>query len=433
MLDRTTPPEVKPFGRLIIPDEDTVTLSNGLTLHTLSGGDQDVMRLNIIADGGTAECKNQCEATFAAELLREGNAKMSSEEIADLVDYNGAWFNSSASGHYSTLQISGLTSKLSVLAPVAVECLVNPTFPRSAFEIIRSKGVARQRLNLSRVSFIANADNRRLIAGEHHPDSRVPSPEEIEGIEIDSLIDFHKRIVNAAHIHAYLCGRFSQADVDELCRHLERIPGSEAQSPVKIISYSPFAPCISEIDKPGSLQSAVVLSLPAIPRNHPEYNPLRMTVTALGGYFGSRLMMNIREDKGYTYGISSALMGARDGSCITISAQCDNRYTLALIDEVKAELRRMVSDPLSAEELSRLKFNLASDLASTLDSPMAMMDYYELKRTVGIPDDYFYARQQTLATITPETVCEMAEKYLCPELLRISVAGDLSAVREGLE
>ncbi|MDE6368920.1 MAG: insulinase family protein, partial [Muribaculaceae bacterium] len=134
-------------------------------------------------------------------------------------------------------------------------------------------------------------------------------------------------------------------------------------------------------------------------------------------------------DKGYTYDISSALIGARDGSFITISAQCDNRYTSALIEEVKNELLRMVSEPLSSDELSRLKFNLASDLASTLDSPMTMMDYYELRRTVGIPNDYFEARQKTLASISPEIVCEMSARYLRPELLRISIAGDLSSVK----
>lgn len=429
MLDRTTPPVVRPFGRLSLPNETSITLDNGLTLHTLSGGNQDVMRLNIIAEGGTSECRNQCEASFAAELLREGNSMFDSEQIADLVDYNGAWFNSSASSHFTTLQISGLTSKLDVLTPVIVDSFVNPSFPKNTFEIIRSKGAARQRLNLSRVSFIANADNRRLIAGTHHPESHVPSPEEIENIKIESLFDFHKKIVNARHTHAYLCGCFSHNIVDHLCRQLEKIPTSDLPSPLNIVQYKSLAPCTSEIDKPGSLQSAVAMSLPAVPRNHPDYNALRMTVTALGGYFGSRLMMNIREDKGYTYGISSALMGARDGSCITISAQCDNRYTRALIEEVKTELLRMVSEPLSADELSRLKFNLASDLASTLDSPMTIMDYYELRRTIGTPDDYFEARQKTLATISPEIVCEMASRYLRPDLLRISIAGDLSSVK----
>lgn len=164
------------------------------------------------------------------------------------------------------------------------------------------------------------------------------------------------------------------------------------------------------------------MSIPAIPRTHPDYNALRMTVTALGGYFGSRLMTNIREDKGYTYGISAALLGAREGGYTMISAQCDDRYTEALIEETKSELRQMVDKPLSDDEFNRLKFNVASDLASTLDSPMTMMDYYILKRSVGIPDNYFEARQATLATIDPDTIREMSRRYLDPDQLRISIA-----------
>lgn len=426
MLDRTKAPEIRPFGRLSIPDEHTETLSNGLVLHTLFGGDQDVARLNIIADGGTYDCARQCTASFAAELLREGNSKSDSETIADIVDYNGAWFNSFASSHHTSMQLSALSSKLVTLAPTMIDCLTAPTFPAEAFEIIRGKGAAKQRLNLSRVSFLSAADNRRMSAGASHPESRIPTPDEIEAISRDCLIDFHRQILNSRHIHAYLCGRVSNQDLSQLCRLLEQIDGRDCISPVNIVPYAPEAPGISRIDRPGSLQCAVTMSIPAIPRYHPDYNLLRMTVTALGGYFGSRLMMNIREDKGYTYGISAALLGAREGGCTVISAQCDNSHAGALIDETRAELVRMAEVLLDDDELRRLKFNVASDLASTLDTPMTMMDYYELRRTVGVPDDYFYARQKALAEISPEIVCEMARRYLNPEALRISVAGDLS-------
>lgn len=185
-------------------------------------------------------------------------------------------------------------------------------------------------------------------------------------------------------------------------------------------------PATSVTDRPESLQSAVVLSIPAIARTHPDYNFLRLTVTALGGYFGCRLMTNIREDKGYTYGITASLIGSHDGSYITVSAQCDKRYTEALIDEVRNELRGMVTRPLGADELSRLRFNAASDLASTLDSPMNMMDYYELQQTVGTPPGYFDARQDALADITPEIICAISQKYLDPDALRISIAGDIN-------
>ena len=425
MLDRTQAPEIRPFGRLSIPEEQTQTLSNGLTLHTLFGGDQDVARLDIIADGGTSDCENPCVASFAAELMREGNRNSDSETIADRIDYNGAWLNSSASSHNTVLQLSSLSSKLLPLAPTMIDCLVCPTFPAEAFEIIRGKGVARQKLNMSRVSFLSAADNRRMTAGDDHPESQVPTPDDIASINIDRIKAFHDRILDARHIHAYLCGRVSDSDVRRLSDMLAQIPSHQSPSPVLIKPYAPTAPGLSLIDRPGSLQCAVTMSIPAIPRSHPDYNTLRMTVTALGGYFGSRLMMNIREDKGYTYSISSALLGAREGGYITISAQCDNRYTKELIDETRAELRHMADRPLTADELTRHKFNVASDLASTLDTPMTMMDYYELRHTVGIPDDYFYARQQALSALTPEKVCETARRYLDPDALRISVAGDL--------
>lgn len=424
MPDRTTAPAVKPFGHLTLEAEEKTTLANGLTLHTLCGGDQDVARLSITIEGGTDDTADPCIASFAAELLREGNSRHDSEQIADIFDYNGAWISTSASSHHTTLRLSALTSRFDAVLPDTVSCLTEPTFPDDAFEVIRRKGAAQQRLNLSRVSFLANADNKRLICGPGHPESRIPSPEDIEAIALDEIVDFHRARLDASRMHAYLCGKLTPQLTDCVARQLETVPCRNQPSPVRIVPFAPLAPSTSAVSRPGSLQSAVVLSLPAVARSHPDYNVLRMAVTALGGYFGSRLMSNIREDKGYTYGISAALLGSLDGSYITISAQCDKRYTEALIDEVRNELRGMATRPLDADEMSRLRFNVASDLASTLDSPMSMMDYYELQLTVGTPSDYFDARQRTLASISPDAILSVSQKYLDPESLRISIAGD---------
>lgn len=426
MLDRSKAPQIKPFGKLVIPDEHVMTLSNGLVLHTLSGGDQDVARLTVIMEGGSSDSHNPCIPAFAAELMREGNSDLDSSAIADLVDYNGAWLDSSATGHFTSVRISALASRMPYILPAVISCIAGPAFPAHAFEIIRQKAVARQRLNISRVSFLASADNKRLICGSSHPDGHLLSPEEIEAISRDDIVAFHERCLDAAHTHAYLCGRLTADLVDIVADCLLTLPSRHMASPVSIMPYCAEAPALSLVDKAGSLQSAVVMSLPAIPRTHPDYNALRMAVTALGGYFGSRLMLNIREDKGYTYGISASLIGAQEGGYISISAQCDNRYTDALISEVKDELRRMQDCPLSDAELGRLRFNVASDLASTLDSPFTMMDYYELVRTVGIPYDYFDARGRILVSVDADAICELSRRYLDPEALRISVAGDLN-------
>lgn len=426
MPDRSKAPIVRPFGRLTLPDEEVTALSNGLTLHTLIGGDQDVARMTLIAEGGPSDAANPCIATFAAELLREGSASFSGERIADLMDFNGAWLNCNSSGHYTSLQVASLTSRLPIVLPAALDCMSHPTFPEIAFETILRKAAAKQRLNLSRVSFLANVDNKRLICGSRHPESRLTTAEEIEAIGRDEIESFHNNIFDARLIHAYLSGRMDRQTVDTVVKMLEDIPDRRKGSPITIIPYTAENPVISTVDSPGSLQSAVVMSLPAIARSHPDYNDLRMTVTALGGYFGSRLMLNIREDKGYTYGISASLLGSREGSYITIGAQCDNRHAMDLIEEVKAETARMADHPLDDDELSRLKFNLSSDLASTLDSPFTVMDYYESHRLVGTPDGYFESQFNSLSRLDAERICEIARRYLDATAFRISVAGDLS-------
>lgn len=424
--DRRTPPAVRPFGRLILPGEEKVVLANGLMLHTLSGGDQDVARLSIVAEGGTSDADNPCIASFAAELLREGNSMHDSSQIADLFDYNGAWISSSAASHHTIMRMSALTSRFDAVLADTVACLTEPTLPEDAFEVIRRKGIAQQQINFSRVSFLASADNKRMICGPGHPESRTPSTDEIAAISLDDIRRFQGSNLDAARTHAYLCGRLTPELTDCVARRLGEMPRRDISSPIKIVPFSAMPPATSVTDRPESLQSAVVLSIPAIARTHPDYNFLRLTVTALGGYFGCRLMTNIREDKGYTYGITASLIGSHDGSYITVSAQCDKRYTEALIDEVRNELRGMVTRPLGADELSRLRFNAASDLASTLDSPMNMMDYYELQQTVGTPPGYFDARQDALADITPEIICAISQKYLDPDALRISIAGDIN-------
>lgn len=425
MPDRSKAPEVKPFGRLNVPEENVMTLPNGLMLHVFSGGDQDVARLTLISEGGSSDTDNPCAATFAAELMREGSSTFTGEQVADIMDFNGAWLNCSSSGHYSTMQLFALTSKLSVVLPVAIDCFADPSYPRTAFEAIRRKTAAKQRQNLSRVSFLANADNKRLICGSDHRDSRIIEPEEIEETSIEEVRAFHDRTFDAGLTHAYLCGRVDVRLADYVARTLGEIPLAGRQSPISIVPYAAAMPGISTVGRPGSLQCAVTMSLPAIAREHPDYNDLRMTVTALGGYFGSRLMQNVREDKGYTYGISASLFGSREGSYVSINAQCDNSYAKALMEEVRNEVGRMAAHPLDDAEMHRLKFNVSTDLASTLDSPFSIMDYYELQRLVGTPRDYFESRQKSLGSLTAERVCEISRMYLDPSEFRTSVAGDL--------
>ncbi len=185
----------------------------------------------------------------------------------------------------------------------------------------------------------------------------------------------------------------------------------------------PEEPQTRRITKEGAFQDAIAAGMPGPDRSHSDYIALRLTVMALGGYFGSRLMLNIREEKGLTYGINAALMGTPEGSMLNIAAQCDGRSTDTVISEIGAEMRRMVTDPPTGEELRRLKLHASTDLAEILDTPTSIMGYYANRLYVGTPDDYFERQQKAIETLSPDIISEMAARYLDPSRLTIVTAG----------
>ena len=144
---------------------------------------------------------------------------------------------------------------------------------------------------------------------------------------------------------------------------------------------------------------------------------------ALGGYFGSRLMTTIREEKGLTYGITAALIGSQEGAYLKISAQCDKSFTAAVLDETRNELRRLVTDPPRGEELQRLKLHAQSALAEMLDTPQSIATYYITELLVNTPTNYYDMQQDSIDAFGPDKCAALAEKYLNPDKLLTAIAG----------
>ena len=194
------------------------------------------------------------------------------------------------------------------------------------------------------------------------------------------------------------------------------------------LSLAPFVPApagdliISRLEHAS--QCAGNITLPAIRRDHPDYLPLYMAVYALGGYFGSRLMLNIREDKGLTYGISASLQGHIEGSIIGISAETDNRNCFRLIDEVGAEMLRLASDPPKDDELTRMRRSAISEQITVADSPVYIVNQHISQQTLNLPENYIKNKLNAINTITSEQIAEVASRYLIPSLNRTAIAGN---------
>ncbi len=186
--------------------------------------------------------------------------------------------------------------------------------------------------------------------------------------------------------------------------------------------FVPAGPQIVRTALPGAVQAAISMGLPGPRRTDADFVPLRNAVTALGGYFGSRLMTSIREEKGLTYGISAYLLGYREGSVITIKAQADNAYVDRVIDEVRKEIAKLASEPMGDDELHRLRQNLSTSLVEILDSPFSIADFYRSLIPLGVdPHAYFAERAALAETLTADSILEATRCHLDPMALRISV------------
>lgn len=421
-LDRTTPPQVSPFSEIKLFPETVETLPNGITFHYIDVGEQPISRLGIYWEGGKLDSSNGIIASILSQAFREQTSAYTPEEVADIIDFNGARLSSRCADHYTALELLALNSKLPALLPLVKSIITEATFTEQNVGVVARKLAAAKAVQLSKVSYRADVEAHRLIQGDTHPASYDEKPDEYTAVRPEEVENLYRQMKDA-RMHIFLGGALGENTISIVRDFFSNIH-SGIQSRIDIIPFCAEPICDRiHIEMPESQQSAVALICPTIDRTHPDYIPLRLAVQALGGYFGSRLMHNIREEKGLTYGISASLFGSREGAYMQISAQCDATHVEKLIEESLKEVRQLAINPPSGTELHRLRQHAWTQLAAGADSSFGILDYYITHLLVATPDDYFEAQLRAIDTLTPDRIAEMADKYLDPDEIRIVTSG----------
>ncbi|MCM1348428.1 MAG: insulinase family protein [Firmicutes bacterium] len=419
---RTTAPRIELMNTFKLPAVERRVLASGIELVIYNGCDVPVTYITYVSRGGYSELASPATGALISILRREGSLKHSGEEINATMDHNGAWLKSWMTDHHSLLSMRSLNSTLPKVLPLFAETIFQPTFPDAPFAVRRDALAKNLEVSLTDVDFLANCAADKQIKGPNHPGARIDSPESVMELTAESLRKSFSTLSQQGTI--FLCGNVT----DQILTLVEQTFGTAAINNVgQNLNIRPYAaiPAGSEefIIKEDSMQNAVIATLPAPSRDHPDYIGLHIAVSALGGYFGSRLMLNIREKLGLTYGIAASLLGTADGSYIQIQADTDPKFTRRLLDEVKNELTLMASNPPQGDELMRLKQSLLSGQAAILDSPFSITDYHVTALTSGIPQGYFEAKLEAIASLTSDDIATISSKYLLPENVRVAIAG----------
>ncbi len=350
-------------------------------------------------------------------MLQEGADGLSEEQIADILDYNGARYNPQSKEHYTGLSVWMLNDRAAEITALLSRMLSHPDFPEKNLERNKKQAAARLRILSDRTSYIASQALQPLIQGADNPGAHQTTEQEIEAVTAEDLRRFHSRVYRRGGCHAFLSGKITDSVRESVIKLIESLPeGSGAE--ISLHPWQPQAPQTLNVAHPGAMQASMVCALPAPPRSSEDYIPLRLTVMALGGYFGSRLMNNLREEKGLTYGVSAYLAGSLDGSAVFISLDCHADATDLVLSEIRQEMERMVSNPPAGEELERLRLYATTTALEALDTPEGILGQYSTALLVGIPDGYFDRQQRIVATLTSEDIAAMAARYLRPDGIR---------------
>lgn len=426
--DRKTPPPTRQFSHLTIPGQSTVILPEGPVINTVrAGGNNPANRISIVWNYGLNRNGGSQATTMVPPMLLQGTETKSGEYLLDQMDFMGAFLNHTIHTGYTSMEVLSLNEFTGDVLELLGEILTQPSFPAERFEAMKRKSVANFELNHTRPKVLAGEKLIELVAGNDHPYALPITKERIQSITLNHVKQAWEQGLHNTAIQIFAAGYITDNLQSALIKLAQRLRPEKTENTYQPpVPYSPGTPGIYTVEMPDTLQSSVAIGIPAIDRTHPDYINLRIAVTALGGYFGSRLMSEVRERQGLTYGIQSVLLGSPEGGLINIQAECDNTYVPKVLEAIDKEIWKLSEHLMDAEEFNRLTSYYSTTVAAAVESFKSIGEYYENQLTVGLPRDYFEQQQLQLRTFTPDILRETVRKYiLTDKAIKVIAGADL--------
>lgn len=425
MINRAFQPPVREPENFVIQRPECQVLSNGIPLNILNAGDNEVVRVDVLMKGGRWHQDLPLQALFTNRMLREGTSRYTSAEIAEKLDYYGAWLELSCAAEYAFITLYSLNKYLPQTLDVLESMVKEPLFPEKELQTIIANNVQQFKVNSSKVDFLAHRGLAEALFGKHHPCGRMVQEADYGHITSEVLRRFYVDYYHSGNCSLYVSGLVTDDCLARIEEHFGQGTFGDGRKQAVSKDFVPASVAAKRvfIERSDAIQSAVKMGMTTLERTHPDYLKLRVLVTLLGGYFGSRLMSNIREEKGYTYGISAGLVSYPGVSSLVISTETGNEYVEPLIREVYREMDRLWSERASEEELAMVRNYMLGDMCRSYESAFSLADAWIFLQTSSLPASFFDESFRAIQTITPEEIQRLAGDYLCKETLKEVVSG----------
>ena len=413
-LDRKSPPGIHDAVEFEykLPPIQREKLDNGLPLYWLDAGVQDVVQIDWVFPAGLWYEQKPSVAHATAGLLKNGTSKYTAEQIHEALEFYGAQLKVNAGNDYATITLYSLTKHLPDLLPMVFEIITDATFPESEVTIHKHNAIQKLLVNLRQCEFVANQQIDASLFGASHPYGRYSKKENIEALTREDLIGFYQTHYGLANVRMFMAGKVGKKDVTCINDIFGKGAFEKKNSIKADFLVQPAEQRINKINNaPNGVQGAIRIGRLFPNRHHPDYSPMVVLNTLFGGYFGSRLMSNIREEKGYTYGIYSSLSPEVSGGSLIIHTETGRAVVNDAIKEVYHEMEVLCNELASEDELLLVKNYLLGGLLADLDGPFSILQRWRTLILNGFEEDYFNNNINIYKTVTAKELQLLAQKY----------------------
>ena len=411
MLDRTIAPPFQNDYTLHLLTPHTVRLMNGAVTHFIKGGTQEVLKIEIVLPAGRWFEHLPGLAYLTSNLLSKGTTKNTSTQIAECFDFYGAHLEVEAGFDFVSITLYTLAKNVKPTVDQLLELLIAPSFPNKEVEQFKASYIQTIKVNNQKTNYLASKEIRKMIFGSAHPYGVEVTIDDVNAIENEALASYHKK--QFSNPIGFISGSYAQEDLAFINQSIERIKGHESL-PLHI-AKSDINPFQNRIEKKDSVQSSLRMGKKTIGPEHVDYAKTLFVNHLLGGYFGSRLMKNIREEKGLTYGIYSSMHALQQECLLTIGADVNSENRELAFDEIKKEIVKLQTEPVTEIELKTASAHFIGSLQADISTPFAHADKQKYMLLKNLPANHYQHTIDSIAAMQSDDVMSAAKKYFDTE------------------
>jgi zinc protease len=418
MLNRLQAPIIKDATEfdLKLKAYDKYILDNGVEVYAVNAGTQEVLSLELVFSAGNWFEQQNNIAAATNYLIKNGTKNRTAFQLNEHFDYYGSHLSRGCYNETANIVLHCIDRHFATHLPVIAEMITDAIYPQHELDIYKQNMQQRLTVNLKKCDFVAGRLIDEYVFGKDHPYGVYSNKEDYDALQQEQLQDYYKKYYTEGKCIIFAAGLLPANFEQELNKTIGQLPLNKKEIPAILHPVTPADEKKYRIaNDPNGVQGAIRLAQPFPNRHHPDFQPVQVLNTLFGGFFGSRLMSNIREDKGYTYGIHSYILNHISTTAWMVSTEAGRDVSEATITEIYNEMKDLREELVDEEELQLVKNYLIGTILGDLDGPFHIIGRWKNLILNGLDENYFYQSVNIIKTISAKELQELANKYLHPE------------------